>query len=606
MRPEGSLFVMKQLITCFFCCGIAVALFSQKHDYIWMAGGYIPSDSSSGDLKIDFKIFPPLVEKVPDSLGMGEANVTISDKEGNLKFYTNGCIVRTKNHTTMEGGEFINMGPGDAVWDVSCGNGGFGQYPVFQGLFALPFENGINEVFHTQFEFLPPAPSSTCHNKALLYSRINMNANQGTGKVDFRDSVLVEGCLQTACANRHANGRDWWVLLPDNINNRFYRFLSTPDGLQGPWVQEIENPTIVDTFFYLGWSEFSPNGERLLINDIQSGTAIYDFDRCTGLLSNLQHIPAEIDTYGYGYAAAFSPNSQLIYVVRGNFNTIEQYDLQAVNIIASRSIIASWDGYNDYFEPSGPFIRTNFWFFQHGPDGKLYNWAGGSRFMHIMDFPNRKGTDCKIRQRALQLPYYSLAASAYYPNDRLGPIDASSCDTLGINNLPTALFRYDIEDTLNPLQVTFTDVSSYLPTSWHWDFGDGTVSQDTNPVHSYALPGAYNVCLIVSNDYAADTFCRQVLVGTSGIYELPALPQATVMPNPFSEEITVELPALVGVHPRFVLSDLYGRVITNTILHDFETTLSLPKLPAGMYVWELVWNGVRTQSGRIVKVEGSY
>ena len=109
---------MKQLLTFIFCI-IASMLFSQKYDYIWMAGGYIPSDSSSGDLKIDFKIFPPLVEKVPDSLGMGEANVTISDKEGNLKFYTNGCIVRTKNHTTMEGGEFINMGPGDAVWDVS-------------------------------------------------------------------------------------------------------------------------------------------------------------------------------------------------------------------------------------------------------------------------------------------------------------------------------------------------------------------------------------------------------------------------------------------------------------------------------------------------------
>jgi PKD domain len=588
---------MKQLLT-FFLCILASMLYSQKYDYVWMAGAYLPSDSSSTDFTLDFITFPPLIEKLEDSLEMNYENITISNFEGVLQFYSNGCIIRTKTRTLMENGGFINQGPGNTVWDGNCGYLGLGHYPVLQGLFALPFENGVQEIFHAQFEPMP-VPYS-CTNIAFLTTRLDMKANQGLGKVVFKDSVLVQGCLQTACADRHANGRDWWVLLPDNINNRFYRFLSTPDGLQGPWIQEIENPTI-DTFYFGGWNEFSSNGEHLLINDIHSGTAIYDFDRCTGLLSNLRFIPAEPDTYGYGYAAAFSPNSRLIYVVRDNFRKIEQFDLQAADLSASRTKIATWDGYFDYFEPNGPFLETNFWYFQHGPDGKLYNWAGGSKYMHIMDFPDRKGLDCMFRQRAIKLPYYNLGAGAYYPNYRLGPIDGSSCDTLGINNLPQALFRYDLEDTLSPLQVTFTDVSSYEPTNWHWNFGDGVMSQDTNPVHDYTLPGTYNVCLIVSNVYAADTFCQQVMVGTTGIHELPALPYVRVMPNPFTDEIQIELPALVGVQPRFMLFDLYGRNISNLSLHDFDTRLSLPGLPVGIYFWRLLWNGMQTQSGKLVK-----
>ncbi len=130
------------------------------------------------------------------------------------------------------------------------------------------------------------------------------------------------------------------------------------------------------------------------------------------------------------------------------------------------------------------------------------------------------------------------------------------------------------------------------------------MSQDTNPVHVYAHSGAYQVCLIAGNAYAADTFCRQVVVGTtSGLHELPALPQAQVLPNPFSGELRVQLPALVGVAPQFVLSDRYGRVVLRTVLRDFETTLSLSGLPARVYVWQLFWQGVQTQQGKVVKGE---
>ncbi|MCB9892438.1 MAG: PKD domain-containing protein [Planctomycetes bacterium] len=51
-----------------------------------------------------------------------------------------------------------------------------------------------------------------------------------------------------------------------------------------------------------------------------------------------------------------------------------------------------------------------------------------------------------------------------------------------------------------PLAVTFTDLSTGGPTSWSWDFGDGsTPSNLQNPTHTYTANGVYTVTLTTSN-----------------------------------------------------------------------------------------------------------
>jgi PKD repeat protein len=552
-------------------------LAAQKHDYNWMSGVY-------DNFLIDFSDLNPKVYPINSQYSISLTMTFMSNFDGKAAFYSNGCTIQNSNHELIENGESLLQN--DYFCNELAGNMNF---PHSAGV-TLPGFSPDNYIMFS-LNMATPLMPQPCQNSRIVTHYIDMSANQGKGKVTQKDQLLLEGCFQEPTANRHANGRDWWILAGDNQQGKFYRWLFTPLGLQGPWVQIISNPT-VDGYWYCGWSEFSSNGERYLVNSCRTGTAVYDFDRCTGLLSNL--IFLEHSTV-YNESATFSPDSRLLYTVDNILKEFVQYDLTATNISASRKVISIWDGTVDSLG-----VPSVFGFMQQGPDGKLYIWAG-TYFMHIVDFPNRIGIDCSVRQRAIQLPGICFAPSLYYPRYRLGPIDNSSCDTLGINNLPQALFRYDLEDTLNPLLVTFTDVSSYEPTNWHWDFGDGSMSQDTNPVHDYTLPGAYQVCLIVSNAYAADTFCRQVLVGISGIHELPALPQAQVMPNPFTEEIQIVLPALVGVQPRFELFDLYGRNIANQSLQDFETRLSLPGLPGGIYFWKLLWNGVQTQSGKLVK-----
>jgi PKD repeat protein len=70
---------------------------------------------------------------------------------------------------------------------------------------------------------------------------------------------------------------------------------------------------------------------------------------------------------------------------------------------------------------------------------------------------------------------------------------------------PTAAFTADYTSGTAPLTVTFTDSSTGNPTSWLWDFGDGTTSTDQNPVHTYTISGSYTVTLTVSNTAGSDS-----------------------------------------------------------------------------------------------------
>lgn len=59
------------------------------------------------------------------------------------------------------------------------------------------------------------------------------------------------------------------------------------------------------------------------------------------------------------------------------------------------------------------------------------------------------------------------------------------------------------------LTVVFTDSSTNTPTSWDWDFGDGSEHGTTqNPSHDYSTAGTYTVTLIATNAGGNNTKIR--------------------------------------------------------------------------------------------------
>lgn len=72
---------------------------------------------------------------------------------------------------------------------------------------------------------------------------------------------------------------------------------------------------------------------------------------------------------------------------------------------------------------------------------------------------------------------------------------------------PLALFSATPTSGDLPLEVTFTDESnpgSGLVTLRRWDFGDGTVSTDENPTHTYTKAGKFSVTLTIATVVGVD------------------------------------------------------------------------------------------------------
>ena len=59
-----------------------------------------------------------------------------------------------------------------------------------------------------------------------------------------------------------------------------------------------------------------------------------------------------------------------------------------------------------------------------------------------------------------------------------------------------------------PMVVMFTDLSTNVPTSWLWDFGDGSTSTLRDPMHTYTVAGTYTVSLTATNAAGSNTKTR--------------------------------------------------------------------------------------------------
>jgi hypothetical protein len=266
--------------------------------------------------------------------------------------------------------------------------------------------------------------------------------------------------------------------------------------------------------------------------------------------------------------------------------------MEANDISESRFVVASYDG---FLTEHG--LNTTFYQQILGPDGRIYMTStNGSRYLHIIRNPENLGFDCNVLQHSITLPTVHAWAVPNFPNYRLGPVDGSICDTLGIDNHVTAFWRYDHIGSSKA--VSFTDLSYFEPTEWEWSFGDGETSEDKSPTHEYNFPGSYNVCLTVRNQFSMDTHCKSIDIVFTLNESVPGSDGIIIAPNPFTGVTNIHIP--IGLS----LDCLTIYEISGRIVHKFNNPdsglLDLTDLSDGVYVYTAAIKGKIVQTGRMI------
>jgi PKD repeat protein len=608
---------MKIILSAVFLFFATVTL-AQKHDYMWPLG--FGPNKSEYRFFCDFKSDTPIITLRQDTFSTGLFTAAYSDKNGQILFFSNGQRLFDKYGAIVENGEDLN--PTIVEWNSQHQN----SYPGGQSGFFLENPDDQNTIFFISLDWgAHPAQEWPYRyvGQNLVVATIDISANNGSGKVLEKNKVLLTGTLMSPTACRHANGRDWWILVSDADENRHYRILLTPEGFSAASTQFIgtkPNPIPYDgenKFNQVFGNCFSPQGSYYAdIND-NIGFSIFEFDRCTGLLSNERRIdypppPAPpspgVKFYknGSGSGAVFSPNEKFFYktttfwvssVSWGTYGTkpyLLQYDLTDANLNSSVDTINTIDS-SDYHFPSnitwGKFLGA-----ENAPDGRIYVVHEGNSYCTVQ-YPNLGGKDCKFVH---DKPSFGVAigiAIPYMPNYRLGPLDGSSCDSLGMNNIPVANFRLD--DTLGPFARYFYDLSHHEPAEWYWSFGDGHTSTEQNPLHEYDSAGVFQACLTVSNQYGSDTYCKTLYLGVSSTDNPVQESLVVVSPNPFQENIQITVPPQHSAH-HFMLFNALGILV---LQKDFKESFQIEThtLPPGIYHWMVAHESWVVSRGSCIK-----
>ncbi len=89
-------------------------------------------------------------------------------------------------------------------------------------------------------------------------------------------------------------------------------------------------------------------------------------------------------------------------------------------------------------------------------------------------------------------------------------------------------FEVNVEGGPAPLAVQFSPRSRDGELVYRWDFGDGVVSEEANPQHSFETPGNYVVTLTISGVDGVASYSRRLTV------EMPVIPEpiAALVANP--------------------------------------------------------------------------
>ena len=388
---------------------------AQDRNSVWVFG------DSAG---IDFSTGTPIA--IPSSVISRGSCVSISETSGDLLFYAftragiagNSGRVFNKNHILMDNGDSL-LGQG---W--------------YQELVIIP-DPAADSSF-----YLFSIGVTNSSSPGLFYSKVVFSNNNINGIITQKN-IQLQSFNMVDCINavKHGNGRDWWVIFRENdypgSNNEWCSYLITPNGIQNFSTQTIGEQNRTGG----GHTTFSSEGDKLVFTNWSDLVELYDFDRCSGLLSNPITIEDDpgMPPFLITWSSEFSPDGSKLYVSSSEMITfLFQYDLNNPNVATTKDTlwtllfpqyaggglkrapdnkiyISTW--YYDGFNTPYPYTDSVY---------NMYNMN-----LSVINQPDSLGSACDFQPFSFYLggkrTYVGLPNN---PDYEMSPLVGSPCDTL--------------------------------------------------------------------------------------------------------------------------------------------------------------------------------
>jgi Secretion system C-terminal sorting domain len=475
--------------------------------------------------------------------GNARAHMAISDRNGNLQFSFDCVNLMNNKFDVLKGADILFP---------RLYSGTHGAYPQLQGCIAVPVPGYIDEKYYV---FYADNMTGLEGVEKLMYGVVDMEAENGLGAMISRDHLLLEdqvNALSGLTATRHGNGKDWWILCYSALKPwRFYTFLATTHGVEGPFLQQLHNPFIPDTTVYGRGTYvnygFSPDGAKLVRilpihpSKYLHGYEWFDFNRCQGSLSNLKfYRPDSLGTAN----ATWSPNSRFIYSIYGRTKpTVNGVDSMASGVINQ---IDTWNP---------------------DPTTRVYRVAEKRIFEPIVPYPNPDYPNLGGASHMIYTGFLGQNSKVYITSLKSFFSTIHSPDSLGIacdfrlGDLPAKYMSFQAPPVIN-----------YRLYDWH-----------DSPCDTLGING-YTSILQLGQEHGS----------------------VTISPNPTSEQISVHYTLRDGQQSGvFRCHDLTGRVTMERQLRSKsgKEEFDIEHLPTGLYFWSLTDGAGLVSSGKVVKIE---
>ena len=325
---------------------------------------------------------------------------------------------------------------------------------------------------------------------------------------DFDNDGYVD-LLFTSLGSDHA-------LLRNNGNRTFTKvnapFPGAPTRILSASVGDLNNDGFLDVYASFGFSYFQTSNEidRLFIND---GNGNHYFRaRLKGTASNPNGIGARLELYGSWGKQIREIRSGEGYGVMNSYTAHFGLGTAA----AVDSLIIRWPSGNVDFLTNPPADTTLF--IEEG-DYCLPN-AGFQFVANSLTVDLIGGGDAGVADWQWDFGDGQTGngqnISHTYPDDGTYTVCLTTSGTCGqaeiCRDVTVSCFPplSDFLFATDGLDISFENLSVGDPTSWLWDFDDGTTSTAQNPNHGYDTTGLYFVCLTSFNDCGSSTVCEFV------------------------------------------------------------------------------------------------